>query len=174
MKNRLVLSILFAGMLTSCDKPGIEILYSEAYLELDAATTLSGSRDYTYQRVDDGQHVPSGFIVNLAAAQQSTPVTVNFEIDKAASTAVENVHYTVAGNSATILPNTSTVQLPIMILDDNIQGGEVWTIVVKLTGGDLPLNPYYEVAQFRRTLFCKEIRFGWFDSGVQSSLIRLA
>lgn len=31
-----------------------------------------------------------------------------------------------------------------------------------------------EVAQFRRTLFCKEIRFGWFDFRVQSSLIRLA
>ena len=140
MKKILFTAVLLWGLASSCDSPGLDILYSEAFLELDAATTVTGSRTYTYLRINDGQAVPSGFIVNLGAVQQSSPVSVNFEVDVANSTAIENLHYTLSGNSVTIQPNTSTAELPIMIMDDNIEPGEVLSIVVTLTGGDLPVK----------------------------------
>lgn len=138
----------------SCQDGGLDILYSEAFVELDAATTITGSRSYTYLRVDDGQPVPSGFLINLAAAQQGTPVNITFEVDPDASTAIEGLHYMVSSNTVTIPANSSLAELPIMILDDNINGGESWSIVVNITNSDVPANPNYETATHNIAVSC--------------------
>ena len=54
--------------------------------------------------------------------------------------------------------------------------GSITNCVQKHRSDGLPKysDRHYEVVQFRRTLFCKEIRFGYVDFGVQSSLTRLA
>lgn len=154
MKKILFLSVLLWGLATSCDPPGTDILYTDEFLELDAATTVTGSKSFTYLRVDDGQPIPSGFVVNLGAAHQSSAINFTFEVDAANSTAIENLHYMISGNSATIEPNSSTAELPIMILDDNIEAGEILTIVVNLTGGDIPVNPNYETATHEIQVSC--------------------
>lgn len=143
MKN--IFYIIIIGLtvfITSCDEPGSSILFDENFIELDAATTVTKQRIFTYLRINDGAGVPSGFKVNLGARQKSTPVTFTFEI-LPSSTAIENLHYTVESFSVTIPPNTSVVELPITILDDNIDGGELYTIVVRIQGTDVPAHELY-------------------------------
>ncbi len=154
MKKNLFLISIMLGSMFSCQDGGLDTLYSEAFVELDAATTITGSRDFTYLRVDDGQPVPSGFLINLAAAQQGTPVNVTFEVDTDASTAIEGLHYMVPSNTATIPANSSLAELPIMILDDNINGGESWSIVVNITSSDVPANPNYQTATHNIAVSC--------------------
>lgn len=129
--------------MSSCfEEPGTEILFEGEFLEVEAGTTVTGDKTYAYDRQNDGVGVPSGFNVVLASAHKSTDVNFTFEVDTA-STAIENIHYELNGNSGTIVSNSSSVELPITILDDNINPGEVWTIVVNLTSGDVEINPNY-------------------------------
>lgn len=149
------LIVILAATFTACEEPGSDILYVDEYLELDAATTVTGSRTYNYLRVNDGVGLPSGFMVSLGAAHSSSPINFTFEIDVANSTAIENLHFTVNSNSGTIQPNSSTAELPITILDDNINPGEAPTVVVKLTGGDIAINPNYESATHVLQVLCE-------------------
>lgn len=146
MKN--FIYILFIGIgifITSCDEAGLDKLFDEDFIELDAATTVTGDRTYSYLRENDGQGVASGFMVNLGARQKSTPVNYTFSIDPA-STAIENLHYTVQGTSGTIPANSNVAELPITILDDNINPGEVLSIIVTLTNADITVHPEYNKA----------------------------
>lgn len=145
MKSHILYIIfLFLGF-TACDSPGTDILYIDAFLELDAATTVTGQQTFTYKKQEDGLSTPSGFIVNLAAAQLSEPTNFTFEID-GSSTAIAGEHYELTNNMATIPANASTTELPIEILDDNLVIGESRSIVIKLISNTIPVNPNYEIA----------------------------
>lgn len=157
------LIIIMAATFTACEDPGTTILYAEEFLELDAATTVTGSRTYSYLRVDDGQGVPSGFIVNLGAAHSASPINFTFEVDPS-STAIENLHYSLNSTSGTIQANSSTAELPITILDDNINPGEAPTIVIKLTGGDVSINPNYELATHVLQVLCESSLAGTYTT----------
>lgn len=148
------LIIIMAATFTACEDPGTSILYAEEFLELDAATTVTGSRTYSYLRVNDGQGVPSGFIVNLGAAHSASPVNFTFAVDPS-STAIENLHYSLDATSGTIQANSSTAELPITILDDNINPGETPTLVINLTGGDISVNPNYATASHVMQVLCE-------------------
>jgi len=153
--KKLFIYILILGTLSSCfEESGRTILFEEEFLELDAATTVTGSRLFTYLRVNDGQPVPSEFVVNLAAAQRGTATNFNFEIDVENSTAIENLHYVVNSTSGSIPANASTAMLPIDILDDNINAGEKLTIVIRLTSGDVDINPNYIEATHEIEVTC--------------------
>jgi len=141
--NQIFIAFLIFGIF-SCEAPGTDILFADRFLELDAATTVTGEQTFTYQKIEDGQGIPSGFMVNLAAVQQASPITVNFEIE-ANSTAEVGTHYRVNGNTATIAANSSTAELPIEILDDNMKIGESWTIIIKISSNAVPVNPNYEM-----------------------------
>lgn len=162
MKKLSYLMFLVALAFTACEEPGTSILYTDSFLELDAATTVTGSRTYSYLRVNDGQPLPSGFLVTLASAQLPNPVNFSFEVD-AASTAVENLHYTISGNSGTIAANSSTTELPIMILDDNISPGEDISLIINLTSGDVAINPNYETATHKIQVICESNLAGVYD-----------
>ncbi len=149
------LIVIMAATFTACEDPGSALLYAEEYLELDAATTVTGSRTYNYLRVNDGVGLPSGFVVNLGAAQSSSPINFTFEIDVANSTAIENLHFTVDATTGTIPANSSTAELPITILDDNINPGEAPTVVINLTGGDIAVNPNYQTATHVLQVLCE-------------------
>lgn len=158
--------ILFLGIgifLTSCEDAGLDKLFDEDFIELDAATTVTGARTYSYLRQNDGQGVPSGFMVSLGARQKSSPVNFTFSIDPS-STAIENLHYTVQGTSGTIPANQSLAELPITILDDNINVGEVLSIVVKLTGADITVHPEYDQATHNIQVSCPSDLGGTYDS----------
>ena len=144
MKHHLIfITFLIVGIF-ACDAPGTDILFVDTFLELDAATTVTGEQTFTYQKIADGEGIPSGFIVNLAAVQQTSPITFNFEIEDS-STAEAGKHYRVNGNTATIPANSSTVELPIDILDDTIEVGDSWTIIIRISSNSIPVNPNYEI-----------------------------
>ncbi|MEM1121748.1 MAG: hypothetical protein AAGJ18_14950 [Bacteroidota bacterium] len=141
------ISVLFTFLILgclACDAPGTDIVFQDIFLELDAATTVTGEQTFTYKKILDGQPTPSRFIVNLAAAQQATPITFTFEIEEN-STAILGEHFEISSNSATISANASSVELPINILDDQIEIGDSWTIVIKISSTDVPVNPNYEM-----------------------------
>lgn len=154
--------VLLAGLFSACEEPGTSILYDKSFLELDAATTVTGSKTYSYLRVNDGQPIPSGFIVNLGSAQLPNPVNFTFAID-GASTAIENLHYTLTGTTGTIAANSNTVELPIMILDDNINPGEDLSLVINLVSADVEINPNYETATHKIQVICESDLAGVYD-----------
>lgn len=142
-------------ILSSCfDEPGTEILFDDSFVELDAATTGSGSKDYTFLRTNTGITYSAGFVVNRAATSASSDVNVNFEIDPS-STAIENVHYTVTGSSVTIPSGSYSAELPFTILADNIEAGERLTIVVNLTSSDIPLSDNYSTGTHTVQISCE-------------------
>lgn len=138
----LILAVAIFSMTACFEDPGTDILYSAEFLEVEAGTTVNGSKTYTYLRENDGQGIPAGFRVLLAAAHKSNDVNFTFAIDPA-STAIENLHYTVSGTTGSIAANTSSADLPITILDDNIGAGESYTIIIDITNSDVPTNPNY-------------------------------
>ena len=139
LKYITLLSALF--FLSSCfEDPGTEILWEGgSFVELDAATTASATRDYSYLRLNDGTTYSSGMNVLLASASNSGGVTVNFEID-ASSTAIEGVHYTTSGTSVNIPAGSFVGELPFTILADNMNPGEVFTLVINITSADVEIG----------------------------------
>lgn len=148
MRNLKSIYILLAMtlVLTSCfDDPGTDIVFTGSLVEVDAATTPSNSRTFTFLRENIGASLPSGFQINLAAQPKSEAVTVNFEI-MAASTAIDGVHYSTSGNSVTIAAGENLGELPITINPDNIEAGEVLSIVVRIasvSGGGTTISEVY-------------------------------
>ncbi len=155
MKYTKIFLIFFCTLLAvACDKPGTEILFddSKAYLEINEATTATGSTvAKTFNRLIDGKTIRDSIQVNLVGKQRSTPVNVNFEI-LTTGTAVANVHYRMitTGNSVTIPANASFTYIKFEVLDDNIVPLEKWNLGFNLTGGDVP--PHVSLAKFTRTL----------------------
>lgn len=140
-KNKLIYLLLgFVLAFSACDEPGSEILWDLSFLELDAATTASGSNTYTYLRVNDGVNVPSGFQVNLASAPLSQATNVTFEIVAATTTAIENVHYVVNSTSLTIPAGENIATLPIDIIDDGINAGEQLNLDIRLVSADVEIG----------------------------------
>lgn len=105
-----------------------------------------------FQRLGDGQPTPAGIQVNLIAPSKSSAVNFNYEI-LASSTAVEGTHYTKEGNSGSIPANSFTGELPINILPDNINPGEVYTLDLALTSADVELANSDPIA-FNFTVTC--------------------
>jgi len=135
-------------VLFSCSEQTSPIFEGE-FLQME---TNCPSRN-TYLRINDGVGESSQMFVKLAGAQRSNPVNFTFEIDPE-STAIENLHYTIEGTSASIPANASSVELPITILDDNINAGELLTLNLNLVSSDLDLNPNYSNACYEINVTC--------------------
>lgn len=142
MRNFKYISLLVVSvLLTSCfEEPGTAVTWEGgSFVELDAATTPTAARTYSYLRLNDGTTYDAGFQVLLASAKNPNGVSVSFEID-AASTAIENVHYTVDGSTVDIPAGEFVGELPITISADAIESGEQFTIIVNLTDADVELG----------------------------------
>lgn len=143
------LLLMAALVISSCSKTENEVFTGE-FIQLPAS--FSG----IYVRVNDGQSTPSGYNVVLVGAQKSTPVNFSFEVVDTASTAIENLHYTVESNSGVIPANSNRGEIPIQILDDNINPGEVLTLVLRLTSADVALNDNYIRGEYTMEVSCGE------------------
>jgi len=136
--------VLLIGACSKNEQP----TFTGEFLQLPA--TFDGS----YERVNDGNATESGFTVRLAGAQRSAATSFTFEVDPS-STAIENLHYSIDATSGSIPANANSGPIPISILDDNINPGEVLTIVVTLTGGDVPLNMNYTRGEYTIQVTCE-------------------
>ena len=150
MKNILIiLSWLTAGVLiTSCfDDPGTEIVWGDqAYLELQDAgkPNPTVSKSFTKDVAPPTPNVPFSSQVNIMGKQSGSAINVTYQID-ASSTAVAGVHYKdLSGGTISIPANESSATINFEAIPDNLTTSSV-TIVVKLTGGDLPLSKYIQV-----------------------------
>lgn len=151
MKNLLYKLMFFSVILltASCSK-NENVVFNGEFIQLPA------SFQGLYERVNDGQGTPSGFTVRLVGPQKSSPVNFSFEVVDTSSTAIENLHYTVDSNSGMIPAESNTGIVPITILDDNIQPGEVLVLVVRLTGADVELNDNYLEGEYTLEVLCGE------------------
>ena len=143
--NILILSVVV--LVSSCSK-NENLVFDGEFIQLQAS--FSG----LYDRVADGEGVPAGYTVSLAGPQKSSPVNFTFEVVDTASTAIENLHYTIDSNSGVIPADSSVGIIPITILDDNFAPGEVLTIVVMLTSADVPLNDNYIRGEYTAEVLC--------------------
>jgi hypothetical protein len=156
-KNKLI--YLFVGLIfafTSCDEPGSDTIWSLSHLQLDAATTTTGARVYSYLRENNGQNVPSGFQVLLASAPLDEAVNITFEVvaGSSANTAIENVHYVVNSNSVTIPAGENIAELPIDIIDEGINPGELWDIEIRLVSADIEIGESFGQAVHSVQITC--------------------
>ena len=139
-KNKLIYLLLgFMFAFVACDEPGSDIIFSESFVELDAAVS-SGVRTYSYLRENDGINKPSGFMLNLASRPLDQAVNVTFEIVAATTTAIENVHYVVNSTSVTIPAGQNIVELPIDIIADGINAGEQLNIDIRIVSADVRIE----------------------------------
>ena len=148
MKNKLYIAIAAISLvfLNGCfDDPGTNVLFDTSFVELDAATTTSGDRTYLYERLNDGTTYDAGFLVVFSGAANANGVNITFAIDTA-STAIENVHYTVQATSVTIPAGEWSAELPLTILADNIEAGEKLSIIINITDSDATINPNFSTA----------------------------
>lgn len=165
MKNIFYLSLLMLLFVTSCDDPGRDTLLPSdtALVELTAATTVTGTKGFLYLRENNGVPKPSGFEVTLTGQQRTSPTNIVFAID-GSSTAIEGVHYSVSSTTVTIAANASTAELPIMILADNIEAGELWTIVVNLVSADVEISSLYDQATYEVQITCESAIAGTYEA----------
>ena len=166
MKKLNLLTYILAALLvvTSCDEPGSSTLFSESFVELDAATAPSARRVYSYLRENNGNNKPSGFKLNLASAPLSTDVNVTYEIVAASTTAIANVHYVVNSTSVTIPAGENVVNLPIDIIVDGIEAGETFDIVIRLVSSSVNLEPRLSQATHRIQITCNSDIGGTYDA----------
>jgi hypothetical protein len=154
MKRNYTYIILCAVMMfiTACyDDPGTDIVIgNEAYLELDRAGQPNPSVSMEFNQDPDGTTAPQimDVQVNILGRVQKTNVTAAFEVDPS-STAIAGVHYNVLTTGAVTIPAGSTsADIEIQVLPDGFDPDNdtaPWTLIFRLTGGDLPLSKYVQV-----------------------------
>lgn len=136
----IILFLGIAAFMISCfDDPGTDILLEGSFIEISEATTSGGlDLSKSYNRKNDGTKSKDSIRINLVGRQRNTPITVNFQIDAAATTAVADIHYEMitTGGSATIPANSSFGYIYFNVLADNIEPGEIWKLKFDLTGAD--------------------------------------
>jgi hypothetical protein len=152
MKATKILILIASMLLVACfDDPGTDIVWGDdAYLELDRAGQPNPTVSNTYERLNNGTKYAFSSQINIMGKPQTKDVTVNFTIT---GTAVAGVHYNnLSGNSITIPAGSNVATLNFEHLADNINSGETWTLIITLTGGDLPLSKYVVVTHNLRVL----------------------
>jgi hypothetical protein len=157
MKLYLKLFIVCGALtLGSCfDDPGTEIVWGkDAYLELDRAGQPNPTSTNTFQRLNNGTTYPLNVQVNLMGRPRDTDTNVTFEIE-AGSTAIEGVHYTkvTPGTSITIPAGQNIANIQFTVIADAIPTGAAnqVSMIINLTGGDVPLSKYVRATYNLRT-----------------------
>ena len=145
---------LMITLLTSCfDDPGTDELLDPSVMEVELAAGSAASSTFTYLRENIGASLDAGWDVYLTSTS-SPGLDVTFEIDPS-STAIEGVHYTLGGNSVNIPAGEFVGSLPVSILPDNIEAGEVWTVLINITGaGSANISPNYGSATHSIQISC--------------------
>jgi len=143
--NKFLIVIATFTLISCFDDPGTEIVWDDqAFFELDRAGQPNPTVNNTFERLNNGTKYPFSAKVNLMGIPRSEAVTVNYTIT---GTAVEGVHYNklTAGTSVTIPAGSNSATIEFEHLADNLNSGELWTLIITLTTGDLPLSKYVTV-----------------------------
>lgn len=149
MKMKLIFKTLaFMGLLalvSACyEDAGIDILPGgESFLELDRAGQATPVVNNTFLRKNDGTTYPVSVQVNIMGRPRTSATTVNFTFD-AASTAIPGLHYNqiTPGTSITIPAGQSTANIEFEVLADNIDAGEIWSMIIAVSSPDIQSSQY--------------------------------
>ena len=135
MKNIFLLLIAFSGLLlvSSCNDEIPRTLQGE-YVGLDNSNT-----NLIFLRTGSNEPVDFAGRVNLIAVPQSSAINFTYEVVDSLTTAIENVHYTIASNSGSIASGETSGLIPIQILPDNIEQDERLELTIVMTGADVDL-----------------------------------
>lgn len=134
-------------MMFSCNDE-IPTTLQDEYIGIDQSKT-----QFLYLRTGDNLPVSSEMRAMLIAPLKSSATNFTFEIGSG-STAIEGIHYTVSGTSGTIPANSSFGEFPISILPDNIEAGEVLTLDLTITSGDIQVANGLNTASFAIQILC--------------------
>ena len=102
---------------------------------------------------DGSGPVPAGISVQHIGSPGSSAVNYSISVNST-STAIEGQHYILDATSGTIPAGTFSAALPITILPDNIDAGDVWTIDLTLSSTDADVAPFVENFSYNVLVTC--------------------
>lgn len=103
---------------------------------------------------DGSGPVPAGITVQNIGSPSSGGVNFTITVNSS-STAIEGTHFTLDGNSGSIPAGNFEADLPITILPDNIEAGEVWTLDLNLSSSDADVAPFAENFSYDLLITCE-------------------
>ncbi|MHA7129919.1 hypothetical protein [Algoriphagus namhaensis] len=138
-----LLAIAFAAVaMTSCfDDPGTDTFFGGNQIEF-ADAKLPNGVTATFVRESETQTDITEVGLNRVSTTASSPITATIAVDPS-STAVEGVHYSLAGNTVTIGAGEFIANFPVTILTGNIDPSETPDLVLNIssaTGADVASN----------------------------------
>ncbi|MEN2282246.1 hypothetical protein AAGF08_08915 [Algoriphagus sp. SE2] len=133
---------LAAVAMTSCfEDPGNETFFDGNQVEF-ADAKLPNGLAATFVRASETQTDQTEIGLNRVSTSAANAISVNIEVDPT-STAVEGVHYTLSGNSATIASGEFVGTFPVTVLTGNIDPSESPDLILNITsatGADIAAN----------------------------------
>jgi hypothetical protein len=148
---------LIALLLTACmDDPGTDIVFNDATVEINEATqSINPTASKTYKRFDDAITVKDSLTVNLVGAQRNTPISVSYKlVTDAGATGQKDVHFKITDGTITIPANKSFGKIPFEIIDEAINPGQFYSMIVELTSADVKISQNYKRVTLRITTEC--------------------
>jgi hypothetical protein len=137
--------------LTGCfEEPGTSKLITDftdqGFVEIVEANG-GANPSKSFIAVPDGENVASSITVSFGGAVSTSAVELTYEVDAAASTAVEGVDFQmVSGSTITIPAGEYVAPVNFEVADDNLQVDNPVTIVFRITNASVPiLEEYSEV-----------------------------
>lgn len=136
-------AVVFAAMaMTSCfDDPGTEVFIELNQVEFNAGNLPNGLTT-TQTRTSNSQTDVLQVQVNRVSTDATAAITMTIAVDPT-STAVNGVHYSLAGNSVTIPAGAFVANFPVTILTGNIAPTELTQlklVIDTVTGAELSPN----------------------------------
>lgn len=158
---------LAAVAMTSClEDPGNETFFDGNQVEF-ADAKLPNGVTATFVRGSATQTDQTEIGLNRVSTSATSAVTVNIDVDPS-STAVEGVHYSLSGNSATIAAGEFVGTFPVTVLTGNIDPNETPDLVLNITsatGADVAKN-YGSITVKIRVICPSDLAGTWqFDNG---------
>ncbi|GAA5035077.1 hypothetical protein GCM10011506_28560 [Marivirga lumbricoides] len=172
---RKILNILYVMVLiplmTGCfDEPGTSTLITDftdtGFVEIVEASG-GASRNKAFVAVPDGENVNSSITVSYGGAVSASQVSITYEIDTEASTAIEGVDFVLlSSNTITIPAGEYTAPINFEVVDDNLEVDNPVTIVFRIVQASVPILEEYSEVSITLSVSCPAPAgiFGTYDA----------
>jgi hypothetical protein len=139
------LIIIGVALLCSCSEQTTPT-FEDSVIGLNQETQLLFLRD-------GSGPVSSGITIQFIGAASSSPINYSITINDG-STAIEGVHYDISSTTGTIPAGAVNAELPIVVNPDNIEPGDVWTLILDLSSSDTGVAPFAQSTTYSLLATC--------------------
>lgn len=113
---------------------------------------------------DGGQVIQDAIRTQLVGPHQGSDITMQFEIDPG-STGIAGVHYNLITTGQFVIAAGSSIgEIQFEVITDNFVVGEVFTLVINITGGDVPVSENLKSITHTMEIACSSDLAGTYNS----------